>query len=89
MAVSTLGVGVMLVSAGWIASLVRVSDPNFVSGPGSFLCLLAGFFLFASSRGVLREFRRTKVYAGERMSLMDQVEDSAKTELEELVAQGT
>ena len=88
-AVSALGVGVMLVSAGWIASLVRVSDANFVSGPGSFLCLLAGFFLFASSRGVLREFRRTKVYAGERMSLMDQVEDSAKTELEELVAQGT
>ncbi len=79
-AVSALGVGVMLVSAGWIASLVRVSDPNFVSGPGSFLCLLAGFFLFASSRWVLREFRRTKVYAGER-SLMDQAEDSAKTEL--------
>ena len=88
-AVSALGVGVVLVSAGWIASLVRVSDPNFVSGPGSFLCLLAGFFLFASCRGVLREFRRTKVYAGERMSLIDQAENSAKTELEELVAQGT
>ena len=49
-AVAALGVGLMLVSAAWISSLVRVSDPNFVSGPGSFLCLLAGFFLFASSR---------------------------------------
>ena len=73
-AVSALGVGVMLASAGWIASLARASDLNFVSGPGSFLCLLAGFFLFISSRGVLREFRRTKVYTGDT-GLMDQVEN--------------
>ena len=33
-AVSALGVGVMLVAAGWIASLVRTSDPNYISGPG-------------------------------------------------------
>ena len=87
-AVSSLGVGVMLVSAGWITSLVRVSDPNFVSGPGSFLCLLAGFFLFATSRGVLREFWRTKVYAG-NIGLFDQAEDSPKIEVDDLVAQGT
>jgi glycine betaine/proline transport system permease protein len=59
---SALGVGVMLCSAGWIFSLVRTSDPNYVSGPGSFLCLLAGFFLFMASRGVLKEFRRSTVY---------------------------
>ncbi len=62
-AIAALGVGMMAVSAGWIASLVRTSDPNFVSGPGAFLCLLAGFLLVMSSRGVLQEFRRTEVYA--------------------------
>ena len=87
-AVSALGVGVILVSGGWIISLVRVSDPNFVSGPGSFLCLLAGFFLFASSRRVLREFRRTKVYTGD-MSLIDQARISPKIEADELVAPRT
>lgn len=60
---AALGGGIMLVAGGWIASLVRVSDPNFSSGPGAFLCLMAGFFLFMSSRGVIREFRRAKVYA--------------------------
>ncbi len=73
-AVSALGVGVMLASTGWIASLVRASDRNFVSGPGSFLCLLAGFVLLVSSRNVLKEFRRTKVYAGDT-GLMGQVEN--------------
>ena len=87
-AVSALGVGVILVSGGWITSLVRVSDPNFVSGPGSFLCLLAGFFLFASSRRVLREFRRTRVYSGDT-SLINQVRVSPKIEVDELVTQRT
>ncbi len=64
-AVSALGVGTMLTAAGWISSLVVAADPNFVSGPGSFLCLLAGFLLLVSSRGVLKEFRRSKVYAGD------------------------
>ena len=64
-AVSAIGVGILLASGGWIASLVRASDSNFVSGPGSFLCLLAGFFLLISSRGVLKEFRRSKVYEGD------------------------
>ena len=63
--VSALGIGVMLASTGWIASLVRTSDPNYVSGPGAFLCLLAGFLLLISSRGVLKEFRRTEVYEGD------------------------
>ena len=85
-AVAALGVGVMLVSAGWISSLVRVSDPNFVSGPGSFLCLLAGFLLFASSRGVLRDFHRTKVYHGEHESGRSDRRDGPKTGVDELAA---
>ena len=83
--VSALGVGVMLVSAGWIGSLVRVSDPNFVSGAGSFLCLLAGFLLFASSRGVLREFRRATVYDGEHDSDRPGRILPSKTGVDELV----
>ena len=88
-AVSALGVAVMLVAAGWISSLVRVSDPNFVSGPGSFLCLLAGFLLFASSRGVLREFRRTKVYLGEDETGPSDPQDTPKVRVGELAAPPT
>ncbi len=85
-AVAALGVGVMLVSAGWISSLVRVSDPQFVSGPGSFLCLLAGFLLFASSRGVLREFHRTKVYHREQESGRSDRRAGPKTRVDVLAA---
>ena len=74
-AVSSVGVGVLLASGGWIASLVRATDLKFVSGPGAFLCLLAGFFLLISSRGVLKEFRRSKVYAADP-GLMRQAEKS-------------
>ncbi len=74
--VAALGVGIMVASGGWIASLVRASDANFVSGPGAFLCLLAGFLLFISPRSVLREFRRTKVFAGDK-GLMDKAESPA------------
>ena len=86
--VSAMGVGVMLASAGWIVSLVRASDLNYVSGPGAFLCLLAGFLLFVSSRGVLREFCRAKVYAGDA-SLIDPAPDSTGTEADGLTPQRT
>ena len=59
---AALGGGIVLVAGGWIASLVRVYDSNYSSGPGAFLSLMAGFFLFLSARGVIREFRRAKVY---------------------------
>ena len=74
LAVSAMGVGIMMAATGWIVSLVRASDPNFVSGYGSFLCLLAGFLLFISSRGVIKEFRRSQVYAGDS-GLMGLVEE--------------
>ena len=88
-AVAALGVGVMLMAAGWISSLVRVSDASFVSGPGSFLCLLAGFLLFTSSRGVLREFRRTKVYDGEHEADRSDPQDTPKARVDELAAPTT
>lgn len=88
-AVAALGIGVMLVSAGWIGSLVRVSDPNLVSGPGSFLCLLAGFLLFATSRGVLREFRRTKVYRVEHEPSGSDRRDTPTARVDELAAPTT
>ena len=56
----------MVISLGWIASLARVSDPRFVSGAGSFMTVIAGFIAFASSRSVLAEFRRSKVYSSTR-----------------------
>ncbi len=57
------GWAAMAVAGGWVISILRVADAKFVSGAGSFLVLVAGFFLFASNRGVLNEFRRKKVYA--------------------------
>ena len=61
-AVASSGVGLMFVAAAWIASLMRVSDPGFVSGAGAFLCLIAGFLLMATTAGVLGEFQRSEVY---------------------------
>ncbi|MDE0643347.1 MAG: ABC transporter permease subunit [bacterium] len=87
--VAAVGVGVMLVAAGWISSLVRVSDPNFVSGPGAFLCLVAGFLFFASARGVLREFQRTKVYQGEHEPDRSDTQDKTKASGSELAAPTT
>ena len=56
------GLGVMLIAAAWIASLLRVSEPEFVSGAGAFLCFTGGFLLAVSSRSVLNEFERSKVF---------------------------
>jgi hypothetical protein len=41
---------------------MRVSPPLFVSGAGVLLTMCGGFFLFASSRPLLVEFHRKKVY---------------------------
>ena len=60
-----LGGGIFAICVGWIGSLARATDPNFVSGVGSFVSLCAGFFVLASARPVLNEFRRTRIYADE------------------------
>ena len=61
-AVAAIGVALMAVSVPWIASLLRVADPQVVSGVGAFICLIAGFLLLASTASVLTEFDRSQVY---------------------------
>jgi hypothetical protein len=57
-----IGLGVLLIGMSWAASTMRVSPPLFVSGAGVLLTMCGGFFLFASSRPLLVEFHRKKVY---------------------------
>lgn len=60
--VAGLGLGVAIVALGWIATIVRVADTNFVSGVGSLFVVAAGATIFATSRGTLAEFDRNKIY---------------------------
>ena len=60
-----LGSGAAAIAMAWIATHVRSSDPNYVSGIGSFLAMCGGLFLLAASMAVLKEFRRSKVYDDE------------------------
>lgn len=64
-----IGAGVACAAFGWIAVHVRSADPNYLSGVGSFMTLLGGVFLVATATGILREFRRSKVYADVTPSL--------------------
>ncbi len=57
-----LGIGMMAFSGAWITSLLRATDPNFVSGAGSFLLFTSGFILAATSRSTMAEFARTRVF---------------------------
>ena len=61
-----IGVGVVLIGGAWIASLARASDANLVSGAGAMLACVGGAMLVAANVGVVREFRRTVVYADAR-----------------------
>ena len=60
--VAGFGLGIAIVSLGWVASIVRVADTNFVSGVGSVFVMAAGATIFATSRGTLGEFERNKIY---------------------------
>ena len=57
-----IGAGIVGVSLAWILTHVRSADPNYVSGMGAFLTLNGGAFIIASTMGVLKEFRRSKLY---------------------------
>ena len=57
-----VGLAIALASAGWIGSIARVAEVNFVSGVGAVVAASAGATIFASSRGTLAEFERNKVY---------------------------
>ena len=49
--------------SGWVFTHVRSADDNYLSGVGSFLAMVGGCVLVATAAGVLKEFRRSKVYA--------------------------
>jgi len=57
-----LGAGIFVFALGWIATLVRGTDPNIVSGVGSFLTMVAGAIITNSGRSVINDFRRARVY---------------------------
>jgi glycine betaine/proline transport system permease protein len=56
------GFGVLGLSVGWIGTLVRATDPNFVSGFGSFLAMLVGCVLVATSWKLVDRYERLRSY---------------------------
>ncbi|HCB34861.1 MAG TPA: hypothetical protein DEP66_01235 [Acidimicrobiaceae bacterium] len=60
--VGGLGLGLAVIGGGWIMSLVRTADTNFVSGMGAVLVLLAGVVVFSTVKSTLSDFERNKQY---------------------------
>ena len=58
-----IGTGATALALAWVLVHVRSADPGYLSGVGSFMALIAGAFIVASAMPVLKEFRRSKVYA--------------------------
>jgi Na+/melibiose symporter-like transporter len=77
-----LGTGIAVIAFGWIFTFVRNGDPNFYSGVGSFMSMMGGLFILASTMSVLKEFRRSKLYDDEPPALS---EGLVREEVEELV----
>ncbi len=77
-----IGAGIVVIPMAWIATHVRSADPNYVSGVGSFLALLAGAFIVASTMSVLSEFRRSRVYDDEGGPDVVEVRTAARDEIE-------
>ena len=64
-----VGAGVSSIGLGWIISLARVSDLQIVTGAGAFLTALGGAALALSSRSILNEFKREKVYEDPKIGI--------------------
>ena len=81
--VAAVGTGMMTLAAAFIISVFRVADPNFVAGAGAFLYFVSGAFLAMTSRGVMAEFRRSRVFAGDtdEIDLTDTTVDEAEEAL--------
>ncbi|MGB8361566.1 MAG: ABC transporter permease subunit [Acidimicrobiia bacterium] len=77
-----LGTGIAAIAFAWIFTFVRNGDPNFYSGVGSFMSMMGGLFILASTMSVLKEFRRSKLYDDEPPTLR---EGLVREEVEELV----
>ena len=57
-----LGLGIAGFSLGFVATLVRVADPNYYSGVGAMFAMFVGSVLFAAGSGLVKGFERAKVY---------------------------
>jgi len=62
--------GLILLALSWVVSLARVTDNKIVTGAGVFLTLVGGIVILSSSRSILGEFTRRKVYGD---AVVDQV----------------
>ncbi|MCS5686430.1 MAG: ABC transporter permease subunit [Acidimicrobiales bacterium] len=68
--VAGVGMGLILLALSWVVSLARVTDNKIVTGAGVFLTLVGGIVILSSSRSILGEFPRRKVYGD---AVVDQV----------------
>lgn len=75
------GAGTFSIGMAWVFTHVRSADPNYLSGIGSFLTMLGGAFLVASTSGILKLFRRSRVY--------EHAETELKMDAEELIPVGS
>ncbi|MEM9564967.1 MAG: ABC transporter permease subunit [Actinomycetota bacterium] len=57
-----IGVGVTMLSIGWVGSLARAGDPNYFSGVGAMIGGVAGVMLYVAGSSIVAGFERTKVY---------------------------
>ena len=57
-----IGAGIACIGFAWIFTHVRTAHVKYVAGVGSFLTLVAGLLILASTMAVLKEYRRSKVY---------------------------
>lgn len=62
-AAAGIGGGIAGIAFAWILTHVRSGHPSYVSGVGSFLALIGGVFILASTMTVLKEYRRARVYS--------------------------
>lgn len=60
----TMGIGaaILTLSAGWVATLTRATDPNYTSGVGVMMAMITGVLIISSVRSIVAEFERSKVY---------------------------
>ena len=82
-----IGTGVTVLALTWILVQVRSADPNYLSGVGSFMALIAGAFVVASAMPVLKEFRRSKVYAALATGDDSEAQDAPGTDDEPVTAE--
>ena len=61
-----LGAGISCVALAWVATHVRSADPSYLTGVGAFLSMIGGVVLVATTAGVIKEFRRSRVYTDEQ-----------------------